>query len=261
MKRLLPTRLRRNRYRRVTQPVRLPEAAGGLSLGLFLSVPLIFAALVIASALWNRSLSPMSWYLARATGITLYLLFWGIVVLGLMLTTRSFERMVSRATLLSLHSYLGQLAYAFVAGHLLSLVVDQHLPFTVEQLVSPFDAPTAEPWTGFGILAMYMFLVVVVSVSLRRYIPYPVWRFLHVLAFPMYALGLLHGIGAGSSSSTLPMQIVYLLTAAVVVFLSLVRLFVWRPTAAMEQGTRPRVPLDRLGGQKRMAPGAREQMR
>lgn len=261
MKRFLSRLARRNRYRRVTQPVRLPEAAGGLSIGLFLAVPIIFAVLVLASVLTNRSLSPMSWYLARATGITLYVLFWAVVTLGLLLTTHSVGRIVSKATLLSLHSYSSQLAYAFLAGHLLSLVVDRHLPFDVVHLISPFSGPSAEPWTGFGVLAMYMFIVVIASVSLRRYIPYPVWRFLHILAFPMYALSLLHGIGIGSSRSALPMQMLYLLTTAVVVYLSLSRLFIWRPKPDIGEVRVANKPFDRLGGQTRIPPAMHRRLR
>ena len=249
MKRSLRTRLRRRKYRPVTEPVHLPQAAGGLSTALFLAVPIGFAVMVAYSMFSNRSLSPMSWYLTRATGITLYFLFWGIVALGLLQTTRVLDRIASKATLLSLHIYLSQLAYAFLAGHLLSLIVDRHLPFSVTQLLTPFDAPTAEPWTGFGILAMYLFVVVVASASLRRYIPYGVWRFLHTLAFPMYALSLLHGIGAGASSGAPLMQAIYLLTAAGVVLLGLLRLATWPPTTRKSGTSFPEGPFDRMNAQ------------
>lgn len=206
-------------------------------------------------------MSPTSWFLARATGLTLYLLFWGTVVIGLLLTTRSFNSVVRKSTLLSLHSYLSRLAYAFLAGHLLSLVIDEHMTFSIEELIVPFNAPSTEPWTGFGTLAMYLFIVIVVSVSLRRYIPYRVWRFLHVLAFPMFALSLMHGIGAGADSSSLAIQVIYGLTAATVLFLSFLRLTSWNERVQTLSSSIQGQPFDRLGGQRLMHPNSRERMR
>ncbi len=258
MKRSRRTRLSRKNYQPMTEPVQLPEQASGLATGLFLAVPLLFLALMGYSTYSGRSLSPMSWYLNRAAGITLYFLFWGMIVSGLLLTTRIFDRVVRRGTLFSAHGYLGRLAYAFLAAHLSSLVIDQHLPFTIEQLAVPFGGPTGEPWTGFGILGTYLFIIVVASASLRRYIPYPVWRFLHVLAFPMYALSLLHGIGAGSSTGSVLMQAMYLLTGAGVVVLCLVRLAVWRPGQAAPRPVGARRTFDRFGGQTTLPPITRE---
>jgi sulfoxide reductase heme-binding subunit YedZ len=214
--------------------------------------------MIAYSSITGRSLSPLTWYLTRATGITLYLLFWGVVIAGLLLTTRIFDRMVSKATLLSVHAYLARLAYALLTAHLLSLIVDQHLPFSIEQLLVPFGGPAREPWTGFGVLGMYLFIVVVASASFRRYIPYPVWRFLHVLAFPMYALSLLHGIGSGSSSSEPLMQAVYLLTGAAVIVLCLVRVAIWRPGARTLERDQPQRPFYRLGSQTTLPPAPRE---
>lgn len=261
MKALRLTRLSRKKYRRVTEPVQLPDAAGKLSTALFLAVPLAFAMMIAYAMFSGRSLSPVTWYLTRATGITLYLLFWGVVVVGMGQTTRFFDRIASKATLLSLHTYLSQLSYAFLGAHLFSLVIDQHLPFSVEQLVVPFGASTAEPWTGFGILAMYLFIIVVASASLRRYIPYKMWRLLHVLAFPMYALSLMHGLGAGTSSSSLAMQLVYLLTASWVVLLSFIRIALWRPDRQSPQPMSSKKPFDRMGGQTKLSPTVSERVR
>lgn len=239
----------RNRNHRVTEPVRVPEPAGRLSSGLLLLTPLAFIVLVIASALLDRSLSPLSWYLARATGIMLYLLFWGSVMAGLLLTTRIAGRAINRSSLLSLHAYFNHLAYAFLAGHLFSLIVDPYVRFSVIELVAPFKAPTVEPWTGFGVIAMYLFFVVVATASFRRYIPYRVWRFLHVLAFPMYALSLVHSIKAGSDSGSTVMIALYATTAALVFALSLWRALGLGGPIPMLPESAGRRPLDRLGGQ------------
>lgn len=241
--------LLRNRYRRVTAPVQVPEPAGRLSSGLLLVTPLTFTILVVLSAALDRSVSPLSWYLARATGIVLYLLFWGSVMSGLLITTRISDRFVNRSSLLSLHTYLNHLAYAFLAGHLFSLVVDPYMRFDVFDLVAPFGAPSAEPWTGLGVIAMYLFFVVVATASFRRYIPYQVWRFLHVFAFPMYALALVHSVKTGSDSGSAALIAIYAVSASLVFALGLWRAAGWGGPAAAQREVVSHRPLDRLGSQ------------
>lgn len=227
MKQSLATRSPRRGWTPITQPVRLPEPAGRHSAALLLSVPLGFGLLISFEAITGKSLSPLTWYLIRASGITLYLLFWATVVLGLTLTTHTFDRMIGRGNAYSLHTYLTQLSYAFLAIHLLGLATDSYLVFSVADLIGPFHAPSKEPWTGMGVLAMWLFIVVAVTAASRRYVPYPVWRMLHGLAFPLFLLSMLHGIGAGSDSANSWVQAMYVFTASTVFGLTLLRVWTW----------------------------------
>ncbi len=192
--------------------------------------------LIALATVTGRSLSPLSWYLIRASGITLYLLFWATVMLGLTLTTHTFDRLIGRGNSYSLHTYLSHLSYAFLAIHLLGLAVDNYLVYSVEELIVPFRSPTAEPWTGFGVISMWLFLVLVVTATSRRYIPYRIWRFLHILAFPLFLLSALHGIGAGTDTQKWGIQLMYVFTTSTVVGLMLLRAWTMGNRRAKVQG-------------------------
>lgn len=206
-----------------------------------------FGLLAIASEFLPFSLNPLVWYVIRASGMMLYLLIWATVVLGLGVTTRYFDGWLSKGTTYSLHSYVPQLAYAFLAAHLLGLTIDEYLPFTFVELLAPFRSPITEPWTGFGVIAMYLFLIIVVTVALRRYIPYRIWRFLHMLAFPLYFLALMHGIGTGTDTGTFWAQAIYMSTGLTVLLLTIVRLLQrGKRIAGIPTDPTPE-PLDRMG--------------
>ena len=77
-------------------------------------------------------------------------------------------------------------------------------------------------------------IVVGVSFSIKRLIGQRVWRALHGLTFVLYALTLLHGLGAGSDARTPWAQVLYLVTGAAVVLFSCYRLLRrdWRKSPA-----------------------------
>lgn len=206
------------------RPAVRPDPAGGYAIALQAGSSILIAALVAIAAWLGRTPSPVTWYLARAGGIMLYLLAWTTVVTGLGLTTGLFDRWPGRGMVFSLHAYATNLTYGFLALHLLSLAADTTVRFTPQQLLVPFASGWREPWTGFGILAGGLVLLVGASFSLRRFIGQRVWRALHWLTFPLYLLALAHGVGAGSDTRTSWMGALYLVTGLAVVLLVTYRL-------------------------------------
>lgn len=88
-----------------------------------------------------------------------------------------------------------------LAVHLTSLWLDTHVRFSWTQLL-------ALPWTSsyrpfavtLGFLAMISLLLTAASGALRRLLPG--WRVVHALAYVTFALGLFHGLFAGSDSGS-----------------------------------------------------------
>lgn len=204
-------------YSAPPEPVGLWPAVLALAAGVALCLA---AAIALVS---GRTLSPFTWYLTRAAGISLYLLYWLVVVLGLGLTTPLLARLDGRAVLYSVHRYATELAYGFLALHMISLAIDHHVRFSPTSLLVPFVAPSNEPWTGLGVIAGYVMVLIGISFGLRRWIGQRGWRLLHFLAFPAYAMGLAHGIGAGSDTGALWMQAIYAVTGGSVFWLTAYR--------------------------------------
>lgn len=211
-----------------------PDPAGWYAVAALVGSGALVAALVAVAARFGWSPSPLTWYLARASGMTLYLLLWFALVTGLGITTKLLDGWGGRGVVYGVHGFATQLAYGLLALHLLSLVADPTVKFGPKELLVPFAAGWREPWTGLGVLAAELGVLVGASFGVRRLIGYGAWRALHWLTFPLYGLALLHGIGAGSDAAAPWVQALYLATLATVVLLVTYRL--------LRGGARTRAP-------------------
>jgi DMSO/TMAO reductase YedYZ heme-binding membrane subunit len=72
---------------------------------------------------------------------------------------------------------------------------------------------------------MYMAVAIIVSFYLTRRLGFKVWRTIHYLSFVMFVATFLHGLLAGTDSTSIWMQATYLGTGFVVSFLVGIRIF------------------------------------
>lgn len=196
-----------------------PEPAGSWPVVLLASVSAGCLLLLFAAQVLGWDASPLTWYLARASGISLYLLLWASTCLGLGLTTRLMDRFVSRGVVYSLHAYLTALTFGFLALHMTALALDTYTRFTLADILVPFHTGVREPWTGLGVTAAWLLVLVTISFPLRAITGFRFWRKAHWLTFPLMLFGTFHGIGAGTDSGSLPMMLVYAGTTGVALFL------------------------------------------
>lgn len=215
-------------------PVRV-EPAHGYRLAALLGATGLLAVLTGIALATGRSLSPLTWHIARASGVALYLLLWITVALGLGLTTGLLDRFGGRGVVYSLHRFATDLAYGALALHLGSLVLDEWVGFGLRDLLVPFASGVREPWTGLGVVTAWLWIAVGVGFGLQRWLGQRAWRALHTAAYPLYLVALAHGIGAGTDAASLLLQAVYLSTLTVVVFLTFFRL--------IRRGVRTSAPL------------------
>lgn len=177
---------------------------------------------------------PTLWYVTRAAAVCAYVLLSLTAILGLtraLLRSTRPEAIAAIWLLDELHPFASVLTVAFVAVHLVSLIFDPVVPFSLVNLLLPIDEPYAPLATSLGVLGLYALAVVLLSSWLRRSLPYAFWRKLHAFSFAAYALVTLHGIFAGTDSGTPWMLAVYLASAGVVLLLALARLLA-RPQVA-----------------------------
>ncbi|HET9140515.1 hypothetical protein [Actinophytocola sp.] len=102
-------------------------------------------------------------------------------------------RATGRQALRSGHIFLVALTLAFAAVHTSSMLLLELSPFTPAQLFIPFYGDNNLTYS-LGILAMELLLTVLVATWLRRFITSARWLFLHRLAYPAFAFGVLHAL-------------------------------------------------------------------
>jgi len=171
----------------------------------------------------------LPWYLTRTAAISAYIALSTTVILGIL-------RPLARATgdRLSwitdeLHQFVALLAGLLALGHLVTLKVDEFIPFTIKNLLLPGDQPYSPFATNLGVFAAYSFIIVLLTSWLRGRIPYPLWRTLHYLSFVTFVLVSLHGWLGGSDSGEPWTHALYVGMSTTVGFLVLMRLF-FRPS-------------------------------
>jgi DMSO/TMAO reductase YedYZ heme-binding membrane subunit len=160
--------------------------------------------------------SQLWWYTARAGGIVAWALLAASVVWGLFLSTRLRPAGAAPAWMLDLHRFLGGLAVLFVGVHVGAIVLDSYVHFSLADVLVPFAASWHPWWVVWGTVAMYLLLAVELTSLTRRWLPARLWRRVHVLSLPLFALASVHFLLAGSDAGN-PFAILgVVLTAAAV---------------------------------------------
>ena len=161
------------------------------------------------------------WYITRAAGLTSYLLLWLSMVWGLAISTKFFHPAVDGTYSYDFHEFLSLLGLGFVLLHVVVLMLDQYLPFSIWQIMIPFIDTYRPFWVGLGIIGFYLSLLVTVTFYLRKAIGTKAFRSIHVLSLAGYLGATLHGLFAGTDSALPVAKILYGGTFLVIIFLTI----------------------------------------
>jgi methionine sulfoxide reductase heme-binding subunit len=193
---------------------------------LSVSFALTHAALTTIAA--TTTSNPVMWYATRTAAISAYVALSATAALGMCRSLVRVAHVRNPRTLWLLdvaHPYLALITAAFVALHLISLVLDPLIPFSPLNLLLPIAEPYRPLASGLGVLALYALLVVWLSSWLRRYIAYARWKTLHYTSFIAFVMVTAHGLLAGTDAGEGWMRAVYLAAAGVVLALGGARMF------------------------------------
>jgi sulfoxide reductase heme-binding subunit YedZ len=174
----------------------------------------------ILSWLLATNTTQVTWYVTRAAGLVAYLLLWLSTVWGLAVSSRVLEGKLHGSYTYDFHQYISLLGIGFLGLHMLMLLFDKYLPYSVGQVLVPLLSTYRPVWVAIGILSMYVTLLVTVTFYIRDRIGQKAFRVIHVFSLLGFLGAAVHGLLAGTDGPLPVVRLMYALTVLSVVFLT-----------------------------------------
>jgi methionine sulfoxide reductase heme-binding subunit len=181
-----------------------------------------------------HTLASHGWWIAgRASGIVAFVLVTVSVLLGLTMAGKPVRGPGLNRKLMALHEQTALAGLIAIAVHGFGLLADPWLRPGLAGVAVPFALGFHAFWTGLGVIAAYLAVLLGLSFYFRRRIGPRRWRAAHRATIAVYVLGLFHALGAGTDTGSPP----FLLFAAGS-GVPIAILFVYRLGAARRRGER-----------------------
>jgi len=135
------------------------------------------------------------WFASRATGAVSLVLFTAVMVLGIVTSGRLGLPGLPRAGVLRLHRNLTLVSIAFLAVHIVTAIADGYVDLSYWDVLIPFGAGFDPFWIGLATVAVDLLIAIGITSALRLRLSATVWRAVHLCAYAMWPLALLHGFG------------------------------------------------------------------
>jgi methionine sulfoxide reductase heme-binding subunit len=163
------------------------------------------------------------WLASRAAGIVAFLLIATAVVLGLFMATNISRRPGLKRNLVKVHQQITLAGLTAIGAHGVLLLGDSYLNPGVTGISVPFTLAYRPLWTGLGILAGYLALVLGPTFYLRKRIGPRRWRQLHRATVLVYLLAVLHSFGSGTDGASRWFSVMVVVSAVPIVVLLAIR--------------------------------------
>lgn len=142
------------------------------------------------------------WYVTRASALIAWVLMTASVVWGILLSTRVLRKVDNPAWLQDLHRYLGGMTLVMVGLHMVSLMLDPWLKFTVIEELVPFATDYKPLPMALGILSFYLLVAVQGSSLMMKKLPRKFWKGLHYSSYAALLMVSLHAGWSGTDTAT-----------------------------------------------------------
>ena len=142
------------------------------------------------------------WYTTRGAGAVSLILLSSVVVLGILSTLRVESPSWPRFLTTGLHRNIALMTLVFLALHVVTAVVDPftHLGWTAALV--PFSSYYRTFWLGLGAIAMELVAAIVLTSLVRGFLGHAAWRAVHWLTYAAWPVGVIHGLGTGTDSTS-----------------------------------------------------------
>lgn len=143
------------------------------------------------------------WLASRSAGIVAFVLIASAVILGLVLASRFSWPPGMKRQVLKVHQQIALAGLVAIGAHGVLLLGDSFLNPGVTGITIPFTLSYRPVWTGLGILAGYLALLLGPTFYVRRRIGARRWRRIHQATVVVYVLAVLHSLGSGTDGASL----------------------------------------------------------
>ncbi|HCS40675.1 MAG: hypothetical protein ACYDH2_11835 [Anaerolineaceae bacterium] len=242
-----------------TQSINIEEVEPSVNLGAFAFIMLAaFLGALTAAILLPNWLPSMTqsvsgtdpkafWYLSRGSAFSAYFLLWLSMILGTGISNKLSVLWPGLPPTIELHQFASIIGLAFGLFHGLILMGDHYINFSLAQVLLPFTTSGYKPVAvGLGQIGFYTMLIITLSFYIRKKIGPKTWRAIHFVSFATYVMVLIHGLLAGTDTSTLGAQLFYMITGGLLFFMILYRILVSRANAREKkmklQAMPPKIP-------------------
>lgn len=165
-----------------------------------------------------------TWEWIRICGFLAYFYFTVSVIFGLLRKTPSIKK--QKNLLFHLHLNAGWMGLLALMVHVLLLLIDQYQPYQIKEILVPFSAQYKPLLSALGTISIYVFLVVIfTSDVLIGVMNRKVWKSIHFLVLPAWALTFIHGVFIGTDSSNHFVQIFYIVTGSIIIIAGSFRVY------------------------------------
>ncbi len=143
------------------------------------------------------------WYLSRSTGLVAGVLIVAAFIWGMLLSTQLVKSVKKPAWLLDLHRWLATLAVVFVVLHLVGLLADSYVEFSIGDILVPFASEWKPAAVAWGVAGLYLLVIVQLSSwqVIRSRLSRRVWHGIHLVSFPLVWVVIMHAGAAGTDVS------------------------------------------------------------
>lgn len=163
------------------------------------------------------------WLASRSAAIVAFVLIATAVVLGLLMASKVIKKPGVKRNLVKVHEQVALAALVAIGAHGVLLLGDAWLRPGIAGIAIPFTLEYRPLWTGMGIVAGYLALLLGPSFYWRRRIGARRWRQIHRATVLVFVLAVAHSLGSGTDGASTWFRVMVLGSAGIVLALVVLR--------------------------------------
>jgi DMSO/TMAO reductase YedYZ heme-binding membrane subunit len=168
-------------------------------------------------------MSELWWYVTRSSGLVAWLAATGAIGAGLVGATRRHRGAIRRRWWVDVHRGFAGLACVFAAVHVVAILADSFVDFTILDVAVPFWGGNGDFGLATGVIGLYLLAAIEVTSFAMHRLPRWAWRAVHETSYALFALGTTHAALIGTDASNPAVRALGISGIALIVVLVAVR--------------------------------------